>query len=134
MSTSALSHCLVTKVPFIDTDASGLAHFTKILSYPENVEHSLFQKLRIPILEQNQCAWPRVAIQCDYKTPLRFGDEIQTSITLSKLGKTSLSWGFEISRDRTILAASGTMTCVKVNQDGVPTLLTARERDLFSKP
>ena len=58
---------------------------------------------------------------------LRFEDEIEVRITPERLGRTSITWRFEITRDG-VLCVEGRMVVVHVDDGGRPTPLTDEER------
>ena len=124
-------HRYQSEVSFADTDASGWAHFSKILTFVERAEHDLFSKLGIPVFDPANSGWPRARISCDYRSPLRFQDSFEVGLKLSKLGASSLNWQFEIFNSDGALIAEGEMVSVKVGMDGKPTQLSESERSKF---
>ena len=115
-----------SEVAFSDTDASGWAHFSKILCHVEAAEHACLASRGIPVFSKNG-GWPRVKITCDYHSPLRFGDKLEVILHLQRIGTTSLNWRFEIFKTDTTLAATGEMVSVKVDSEGKPTSITDQE-------
>lgn len=116
-----------SEVAFSDTDASGWAHFSKILCYVENAEHAFLSSVGIPVFSNNG-GFPRVNISCDYRSPLRFQDAFEVILQLTKIGTSSLTWKFQILKPDTTLAAEGEMTTVKVDSNGTPIAITEAER------
>lgn len=121
-------HRYPCEVAFADTDASGWAHFSKILTYVERAEHDFLEDLGIVVLNPVQVGWPRARVSCDYRSPLKFRDKIEVILNLSNVGTTSLNWRFRISKADGTLAAEGEMVSVKVDATGVPTTITDDER------
>lgn len=117
----------LSEVAFSDTDASGWAHFSKILTYVENAEHAFLASVGIPVFSNNG-GWPRVKISCDYRSPLRFQDKFEIQLSLTKIGNSSLSWKFQILKTDTTLVAEGEMVSVKIDSNGTPAALTETER------
>ncbi len=62
---------------------------------------------------------------------LRFEDEIDVHITPERVGTTSITWRFEITRDGE-LCVDGRLVVVHVDENGRPTALTEREREALS--
>ena len=116
----------LSEVAFSDTDASGWAHFSKILCYVENAEHAFLASVGIPVFSNNG-GWPRVKITCDYRSPLRFQDSFEVVLHLNRIGTTSLNWQFKIFKPDTTLVAEGEMVSVKVDSNGNPTAITDTE-------
>lgn len=118
----------LSEVAFSDTDASGWAHFSKILCYVENAEHAFLGSLGIPVFSNNG-GYPRVKISCDYRSPLSFQDRFEVALHLNRIGTTSLNWRFKILKPDSTLVAEGEMVSVKVDSDGKPAALTEAEKN-----
>ncbi|QTN30942.1 acyl-CoA thioesterase [Akkermansiaceae bacterium] len=118
-------------VAFPDTDASGWVHFTKILAYAEEAEHSYLRQCGLPVFDPAKGGWPRVKVSCEYRKPLRFEDRIEVRLALSRMGGTSVTWNFEIAKMDGEIAARGEMTAVKVNAAGLPETIPGEERKLL---
>ncbi len=123
-----ICHRQLSEVAFSDTDASGWAHFSKILSYVENAEHSFFNLIGIPVFAPGQGGWPRAKIHCDYRSPLKFEDTFEVFLSLKKLGISSIHWQFQIQKTDASLVAEGEMVSVKVDPNGAPTALSESDR------
>ncbi len=121
----------LSEVAFSDTDASGWAHFSKILCYVENAEHAFLASVGIPVFSNNG-GWPRVKITCDYRSPLRFQDAIEVVLHLNRIGTSSLNWKFQILKPDTTLVAEGEMVSVKVDSNGTPASINESERTKLS--
>ena len=123
-----ICHHYECEVAFSDTDASGWAHFSKILTYVERAEHDFLASSGIVVFNRAQGGWPRVKVSCDYRSPLMFQDKFQVRLGLSKVGNGSIYWRFEIFKCSETLVAEGEMVSVKVDLNGTPTPLSDDER------
>lgn len=103
---------MTRKVAFADTDASGRAHFTAILCYVEDAEHEFFSSRGMAVIS-DQHGWPRVHVDCDYRAPLAFGDEVTVQLVVQVIGKTSLKYTFMVRKGEQ-LCAEGSMVIVRV--------------------
>ena len=95
------------RVEFRDTDAAGIVHFSVFFNYMEEAEHALLRKLDFSVLtndENGAFSWPRVAVKCDYRAPLRFGDEFDVDVCVAKLGRSSVTYAFRFTRGETVIA------------------------------
>jgi acyl-CoA thioester hydrolase len=119
-------HRYACEVAFSDTDASGRAHFSRILVFVERAEHDFLRQAGIEVFSEG--GWPRVRVSCDYRKPLVFQDRIEVSLALKKVGHASLTWGFEITKGGAELVATGEMVTVKVDRKGAPAVVTEAER------
>ncbi|MFK7910582.1 MAG: acyl-CoA thioesterase [Akkermansiaceae bacterium] len=116
------------RVHFADTDAAGVVHFSRLLCYAEEAEHELLGKLAIPLLADG--GWPRVHVECDYSAPASMGDDVEITISVEKLGKSSVSWIFSMSvRDRKV--ANGKFKTVRVDKAGNTVLIPEEWRNLL---
>lgn len=112
------------KITFAETDAAGVAHFSKLAVLVEEAIHSHFQQRGIAVIDP-MTAWPIVSLHIDYKSPLRFGDKARIHLNLEKAGTASLTWTFEAhstQEEATPPAFKGTLTqCHLDPASGSPT-------------
>ncbi len=106
-------------VEFADTDAAGIAHFTKIIQYMESAEHALLRSLGMSVMpsanrpaEDNatdtlddhqsnhdiQLSWPRVKVTAEYSGAAYFEDKLQIDVKILRLGRSSITYEFGVSR------------------------------------
>ena len=104
------------RVQFADTDLKGVVHFSKILCYVEEAEHFVMQGLSVPAMDASG-GFPKVHVDCDYRSPLRFGDEAEIQMQLEKVGERSLTWKFTV-RLADLISAEGTLVTVYVSKLG----------------
>ena len=121
-------HRHACEVAFGDTDASGWMHFPNIFRYFEEAEHAFLRSRGILVFDRAQGGWPRVKVSCDYKRPLLTGDRIEVRLGISRIGASSVTWDFEVIAASGDLAAFGSVTTVRVNQEGRPLIITDSER------
>lgn len=107
-------HRIRRKVEYVDTDMSGIVHFSRFLVFMENAEHAFLKAAGTGVqwrdAEGREIGWPRVAVSCDYLSPARFGDELEIRVRVLRKGTRSLTYGVEIQRAGSTLAR-GKMTC-----------------------
>jgi acyl-CoA thioesterase FadM len=58
------------------------------------------------------CSWPRVAATCEYTAAVRFGDELDITVAVEAIGRTSVTYGF-VFRHRDTEVANGTIVAVR---------------------
>lgn len=84
------------RVAFGDTDLAGIAHFSRLLDYVEEAEHALFfQSGFSPV--GNGSLWPRLRVESDFLAPARFGETARITLTLERMGTSSLTFAFEVA-------------------------------------
>ncbi len=114
------------RIEFSDTDAGGIAHFARFFVFMEIAEHELLRLLGAgpgagPQPDGRVVGWPRVALSCDFLSPVRFGDEIEVHLRVLRIGSTSLTFGFTLSLvgDGRLVARGRTTTvCAVLNAPG----------------
>lgn len=103
------------RVEFVDTDAGGRIHHTAALRWAERAEHQLLRACGWPDLT----SFPRRSLTVEFFAPLRFGDEVVLEIGATQLGRTSITYGWQATREQQV-CLEGSTTCVYVGQDGRP--------------
>jgi YbgC/YbaW family acyl-CoA thioester hydrolase len=98
--TSPTTHSYRRRVQFADTDAAGVAHFSRLLVMVEEAVHDFLLGRGIPVIT-TESAWPFVSLAADYKAPCFFDDEITLSLEIKKTGTTSLAFAFVASQGLT---------------------------------
>jgi acyl-CoA thioester hydrolase len=126
------------RIEFSDTDAGGIAHFARFFVFMEIAEHELLRSLGADPGAREDAdgrliGWPRVASSCEFLSPARFGDQLDVHVQVVRVGRTSLTFGFALSRDGTPVALGRTTTvCAQLNAPGgirpfpIPAELRAR--------
>lgn len=115
-----VSHVEKLRVRWVDTDASGIIHYTAAFRYFEAAEWELFRKVGAPLRPHEKgFGLPRVAVNAEFQVPLRVDDEIAVHIRVDRLGATSLTFALEIFREET-LCIKGSITVVFINEQGKP--------------
>jgi len=91
--TSPAAYRLIRRIQFADTDAAGVAHFSRLLVMVEEAEHEFLRSLQIPILTESS-AWPCVALDVNYLCKCEFGDLIAIELYVASIGRTSITYEF----------------------------------------
>src|SRR5439155_981679 len=80
------------RVEFADTDMAGLIHFSSYFRYMEVTEHAFFRSLGLSIVLTGgeKVGWPRVHVDCDFKGPLYFENEVEVHLRVRTKGERSL--------------------------------------------
>ena len=115
-----VEHVERTRVAWVDTDAGGRIHFTAAFRWAEMAEVGLRRKLG---LVDGWGDYPRRRVEAEFLRVLVFEDEIEVRIRPEQLGRTSITWAFEITREGE-LCVRGTLIVVHVDAEGRPAPLT----------
>lgn len=81
------------RVEWMDTDAAGIAHNTAISRFVESAEASLMGMLG---LHDYFARAPRVRYEVQFERPLYFGQGVTTLLRIDQIGRSSMTFGFEI--------------------------------------
>jgi YbgC/YbaW family acyl-CoA thioester hydrolase len=122
-------HTEQTRVAWVDTDAGGRIHFTAAFRWAEAAEVGLYRKLGL--LAGWKGEFPRRHVEADYLRVLRFEDEVAVHLRVAKVGRTSITYTWEIEHDGEV-AVRGTHTVVQVDGEGRPAALDDRQRELLA--
>jgi len=104
------------RVAWIDTDAGGRIHFTAAFRYAEAAETGLRRHLG---LLEDWADYPRRRVEADFLSVLRFDDAVEVRIRAESLGRTSITWAWQILRGDEV-CIEGRHTVVHVDGDGRP--------------
>ncbi len=123
-----IDHVVRTRVAWVDTDAGGRIHFTAAFRWAELAETALRRELG---LMEDWGHYPRRRVEADFHRVLRFEDEIEVRIWPENLGRTSITWAWEITRGAE-RCVDGRTVVVHVDDAGKPAPLTEKERAVLS--
>ena len=112
------------RVAWSDTDCRGPMHVTAGLRYAENAEAAL--RLRLGI-GSDWGDYPRRAVEAECESLPHFGDEVEVRIRLDKIGRTSITWQWEIWHGAA-LCMKGKHVVVHVDRDQEPESLPSGVR------
>jgi len=95
------------RVEFRDTDAAGIVHFSAFFFWMESAEHELLRSIGVAVVDRGaddadggvDASWPRVSASCDYLSAVRFGDELEVSVSVEAVGRTSVTYAFAFAHD-----------------------------------
>jgi acyl-CoA thioesterase FadM len=118
------SHRERFRVAWVDTDAGGRIHFTVPFRWAEAAETSL--RRRLGILE-DWGAYPRRHVEAEYLVVLRFEDEVELELVAERVGNTSITWSWAVTRDGET-CVTGRHTVVHVDGEGRVSPLPAEVR------
>jgi acyl-CoA thioester hydrolase len=114
------------RVAWVDTDAGGRIHFTAAFRWAEAAETA--PRRRLGLLE-GWADYPRRRVEAEYRAVLQFEEELAVRIRAERVGRTSITWAWEIRR-RNEVCVEGRHTVVHVDPAGRPAPLpdVVRER------
>lgn len=119
MNTIPSTATVTRRVEWVDTDASGHQHNGIVMRLVESAEAELMAGAGV-LAEYFWCA-PRVRQEIDFSGKLYFGQAVAATIVLEKLGRSSMTFSFEVWGEQwgevpRRLAASGKVVTAHVPQ------------------
>lgn len=102
------------RVQWMDTDAAGIWHHSVIVRWTEEAEAEMHRQLGI--IDETFGSTPRVRTEFEFGDVLRFDDVVDITLSIAALGKTSVTYRVEVSRDSTEVA-SGKMIAVFIDRE-----------------
>jgi YbgC/YbaW family acyl-CoA thioester hydrolase len=105
-------------VEFNETDMACIVHYANYFHYMEAAEHAFFRSMGFSIWSQGNeppVGWPRVHAECDFKSPLRFEDEVEVHLLVAEKKAKSLTYQFrfrKLNANPPVEVARGTVTTV----------------------
>jgi acyl-CoA thioester hydrolase len=120
-----VSHRERLRVAWVDTDAGGRIHFTAAFRWAEAAETALRRRLGIL---GDWGSYPRRRVEADFLSVLRFEDELEVEIAPERVGGTSITWAWSVTRDGEA-CITGRHTVVHVDADGRPAPLPEPVRE-----
>jgi YbgC/YbaW family acyl-CoA thioester hydrolase len=117
------SHSIIRRVQFAETDMAGIVHFANYFRWMEEVEHAFFRSLGLSVAmrhENIEIGWPRVNVGFEYYGPLRFEDEVELRLRVTKVGGKSLSYEVDVLLGGKLAAlGKSTSVCCEHTPDGL---------------
>jgi YbgC/YbaW family acyl-CoA thioester hydrolase len=125
----------IRRVEFSDTDMAGIMHYSNFFRFMETAEHGFFRSIGFSVVTKKiepPVGWPRVRAQCEFKSPLRFEDEVEIHLLVSEKKSKALSYIFKIRKlnaSPPVEVARGgvTVVCVRMKRDGTMAACTIPE-------
>ncbi len=98
------------RIEWMDTDAAGIYHYTTVFRLAEAAEAALHTALGIA--DRTFGATPRVGVTMDFKRSLRFNDEVEATLTVTAIGRSSVRYEFTLSGPHGVAAVGRLSACL----------------------
>jgi 4-hydroxybenzoyl-CoA thioesterase len=115
-----------TRIPvrFADVDHAGIVYYPVFLHYFHVTFEEMFRERMgaaayVSLLDERKIGFPAVATRTSYSAPLRFGDEVDVEMSVTRLGGKSITFAYRATRvaDQ-VLSAEGEVVCAVVDLVG----------------
>lgn len=103
------------RLAFAETDAAGHNHFSVAVRWLEEAEHELWRSVGAPDLVPKI---PRVHVEVDYSERIYFDQEVEVTLGVVSVGRTSCTFEMEVRTLDGVLTQSAHHTVVHVPEDG----------------
>lgn len=88
-------------VRFEDVDAAGLVFFARFLGYCHEAMEHFFAGVPggyVGLITKRKIGFPAVHVVCDFRAPLRYGDTMRIAVTVPKVGTSSCTFRYAVTR------------------------------------
>ena len=97
-------------------------HFSVFFTLMEQVEHEMLRSIGLSVMQaednSSTIGWPRVSARCDYKSSVRFEDEIDIAMSVSHIGSKSVKYRFEFHcDDRQVAVGEIAAVCCRIDSE-----------------
>src|SRR5215203_1659154 len=104
------------RIQFAETDMAGIAHFSNFFRMMEEVEHAFFRSIGLSVSMQHDgmhVGWPRVSTGCEFFGPVRFEDQVELVMRVTKVGEKSFNYevDFNVAGRRVALGKMTSVCC-----------------------
>ena len=98
------------RIEWMDTDAAGIYHYTTVFRFAEAAEAAMHT--RLGIADRTFGATPRVGVAMDFKRSLRFNDEVEATLAVVSIGRSSVRYEFTLSGPQGVAAIGQLAACL----------------------
>ena len=98
------------RIEWIDTDAAGIYHYTTTFRLAEAAEAAMHRALGI--IDGTFPSMPRLGVEMTFKRPLRFDDEVEATLAVAALGRSSVRYAFTLTGPGGLAAEGRVTTCL----------------------
>ena len=99
------------RVRFVDTDASGFAHFSSYVKMMEETEYAFLRSRGLSVVWQDQrgiLGFPRVSAKVQIHQPLRAEQSVEIRLRIVEIDGKQISYDFVLVVENGSTAATGT--------------------------
>ena len=116
----------IHKVNYYETDKMGITHHSNYIRFMEEARMNFLCEIGYPMtrLENEGISSPVVSVNCEYKTPTTYSDEIEIEVIIEKYSGVKLSLAYVMKNVATgkIVAEAHSSHCF-IDKDGRPVVV-----------
>ena len=125
----------IHKVNYYETDKMGITHHSNYIRFMEEARMNFLCEVGYPMtrLESEYVTSPIVSVNCEYKHPTTYSDEIEIEISVTKYTgvKLFLSYIMKNADTGTVVATADSTHCF-IDKNGMPIAVKKRFPDFDS--
>lgn len=120
-----MSFTWTTPVRFSDVDHAGIVYYPRFfhlfhLAFEELWRARIGPRAYSELLDRDRVGFPAVRAECAFKSPLRFGDDVDVEVSVARLGSKSITFRYRLYRaggeaGPRVLCAEGSVVCAVVD-------------------
>jgi YbgC/YbaW family acyl-CoA thioester hydrolase len=103
-----------------------------MLRYFESAEIEFLRALGYQYRDAPDLGFPRVRVECEYRSVVGFDDELDVTVTVVRVGTSSYTLAFEALKDGKV-AANGSIVVVCVGRPGKAQAIPARLKESLQR-
>lgn len=117
----------VHKVNYYETDKMGITHHSNYVRWMEEARIYFLDQLGWSFikLEEEGIASPVMSIECTYKKPTTFPDEVSITVTIEKLSAVKLTFAYVFHVGQEVVFTGKSSHCF-LDEKGAPVILEKR--------
>ena len=116
-------HDLIRKINYYETDRMGITHHSNYIRFMEEARLYFLDECGYGLrkFEEMGITSPVVSVECEYKAPTTFDDEIKISLGVEEYNGVKLTLYYEITNTQTekIVCVGKSAHCF-INEKGMP--------------
>jgi 4-hydroxybenzoyl-CoA thioesterase len=89
-------------VRFEDVDAASIVFFGRFFGYCHEAMEAMFERDLpggyVALITKRRIGFPAVHVECDFVSPLRYGDVARIAITVERIGNKSCAFRYDVTR------------------------------------
>lgn len=125
----------VHKIQYYETDQMGIVHHSNYIRWLEEARMDFLEQMGLSYrtLEDMELASPIVAVSCQYKNAVSYGDMVSVSLKITKYTGVKLTFSYEIRNviNQSLCAIAETTSCF-IDLDGKPISLKHKFPELHT--
>src|SRR6188768_127313 len=92
------------KIRWADIDPAGVVYYPRFLHFCHTAMEDFFERaLALPypkLTGEHRLGFPAVHLDVDFRSPLRYGDDVEITVAIARIGKTSVDWRYDLVRGK----------------------------------